>query len=210
MSLWFLKILLDVLEKESIMSERTPEGSIHTDSYIKNKKLMSFPSVESLQQVVNVLNECAAALNDKTRTIRESSISEVLGGVVGAGFGGAVSFTALYGLGIVGFSAAGITSGLAAAGAIVGGGMVAGVFVLAAPVAIGAGTCVAVVSRIKNKQLLQEKERIYVIALEKSNEILNAMESETEASEERKEYLKSLHILLDHAIEDLGKDLGLD
>ena len=43
------------------------------------------------------------------------------------------------------------------------------VFVLAAPVAIGAGTCVAVVSRIKNKQLLQEKERIYVIALEKSN-----------------------------------------
>ncbi|MBF0921861.1 MAG: hypothetical protein HXK49_02465, partial [Atopobium sp.] len=75
------------------MSERTPEGSIHTDSYIKNKKLMSFPSVESLQQVVNVLNECAAALNDKTRTIRESSISEVLGGVVGAGFGGAVSFT---------------------------------------------------------------------------------------------------------------------
>ena len=187
------------------MSERTPEGSIHTDSYIKNKKLMSFPSVESLQQVVNVLNECAAALNDKTRTIRESSISEVLGGVVGAGFGGAVSFTALYGLGIVGFSAAGITSGLAAAGAIV-----AGVFDLAAPVAIGAGTCVAVVSRIKNKQLLQEKERIYVIALEKSNEILNAMENETEASEERKEYLKSLHILLDHAIEDLGKDLGLD
>ena len=88
--------------------------------------------------------------------------------------------------------------------------MVAGVFVLAAPVAIGAGTCVAVVSRIKNKQLLQEKERIYVIALEKSNEILNAMENETEASEERKEYLKSLHILLDHAIEDLGKDLGLD
>ena len=36
---------------------------------------------------------------------------------------------------MTGFSAAGITSGLAAAGAIVGGGMVAGVAVLAAPVA---------------------------------------------------------------------------
>lgn len=192
------------------MSERTPEDSIHTDSYIKNKKLMSFPSVESLQQVVNVLNECAAALNDKTRTIRESSIPEILGGVVGAGFGGVVSFAALYGLGIVGLSAAGITSGLAAAGAIVGRGMAFGVVVLAAPVAFGAITCTAIVSRIRNKQLLQEKERIYVIALEKSKEILNAMENETGASEDRKEYLKSLHILLDYAIKDLRKDLGLD
>lgn len=192
------------------MSERTPEGSIHTDSYIKNKKLMSFPSVESLQQVVNVLNECAAALNDKTRTIRESSIPEILGGVVGAGAGAVVSFAALYGLGIVGLSAAGITSGLAAAGAIVGGGMAFGVVVLAAPVAVGAITCTAIVSSIRNKQLLQEKERIYVIALEKSKEILNAMENETGASEDRKEYLKSLHILLDYAIKDLRKDLGLD
>lgn len=192
------------------MSERTPEGSIHTDSYIKNKKLMSFPSVESLQQVVNVLNECAAALNDKTRTIRESSIPEILGGVVGAGAGAVVSFAALYGFGIVGLSAAGITSGLAAAGAFVGGGMAFGVVVLAAPVAVGAITCTAIVSSIRNKQLLQEKERIYVIALEKSKEILNAMENETGASEDRKEYLKSLHILLDYAIKDLRKDLGLD
>lgn len=192
------------------MSERTPEGSIHTDSYIKNKKLMSFPSVESLQQVVNVLNECAAALNDKTRTIRESSIPEILGGVVGAGAGAVVSFAALYGFGIVGLSAAGITSGLAAAGAFVGGGMAFGVVVLAAPVAVGAIACTAIVSSIRNKQLLQEKERIYVIALEKSKEILNAMENETGASEDRKEYLKSLHILLDYAIKDLRKDLGLD
>ena len=35
---------------------------------------------------------------------------------------------------VVGLSAAGITSGLAAAGALVGGGMAAGVAVLAAPV----------------------------------------------------------------------------
>lgn len=99
--------------------------------YVKKKKDMVFQSVESLQQVVNVVNEAAAAVNDKSCTIRESAIPEVLAGALGAGAGGVVSFTALYGLGsVVGLSAAGITSGLAAAGSIVGGGMVAGVFVL--------------------------------------------------------------------------------
>ena len=51
-------------------------------------KELVFQSVESLQQVVNVINEAAAALNDKTRTIRESPITEVLAGALGAGIGG--------------------------------------------------------------------------------------------------------------------------
>lgn len=88
--------------------------------YVKKKKDMIFQSGDSLQQVVNVVNEAGAALNDKGRTIRESSIPEVLAGALGAGIGGVGSFAALYGLGTVGLSAAGITSGLAAAGSIVG------------------------------------------------------------------------------------------
>ena len=85
-------------------------------NYVKKKKDMVFQSVDSLQQVVNVLNEAAVAVNDKTRTIRHSAIPEVLTGALGAGIGGVGSFLALYGLGTVGLSAAGITSGLAAAG----------------------------------------------------------------------------------------------
>ena len=105
--------------------------------YVTKKKNMNFQSVESLQSVVNVVNEAAVAVDDKKRTIRESAIPEVLAGALGAGIGGVGSFAALYGLGsVVGLSAAGITSGLAAAGGIVGGGMAAGVFVLAAPVAV--------------------------------------------------------------------------
>lgn len=38
---------------------------------------MNFQSVDSLQSVVNVVNEAAAALNDKKRTIKESAIPEV-------------------------------------------------------------------------------------------------------------------------------------
>lgn len=126
--------------------------------YVKKKKNMNFQSVESLQQVVNVVNEAAVALNDKSRTIRESAIPEVLSGALGAGIGGVGSFAALYGLGTVGLSAAGITSGLAA-GSIVGGGMVAGVFVLAAPAVIFAAGGVGITSHLKSKQLKQEKER---------------------------------------------------
>ena len=176
--------------------------------YIKKKKEMVFQSVDSLQQVVNVVNEAAAALNDSKRTIKESAIPEVLAGALGAGIGGVGSFAALYGLGVVGLSAAGITSGLATAGAIVGGGMVAGVFVLAAPIAVLAAGGVGVASHLKNKQLRQEKERLYKEVLIKHQAIIDALKKESEASKERLDYLQGLNILLQKALEDLQKDLG--
>ena len=172
------------------------------------KKDMIFKNPDSLQQVVNVLNEASEALNDKNRTIKESSIPEVLGAALGAGLGGAISFAALYGLGIVGFSAAGITSGLAAAGAVVGGGMVSGIFVLAAPVAGIAVAGYGVASHIKNKQLQQEKETLYKEALKKHQAIIQALKDESEATKDRLDYLQSLNILLTQAIKDLKKDLG--
>lgn len=176
--------------------------------YVTKKKDMVFKNVESLQQVINVINEAAAASNDKKRTISESSIPEVLTGALGAGIGGVGSFVALYGLGTVGLSAAGITSGLAAAGSLVGGGMVAGVFVLAAPVAILAAGGVGVASHLKNKQLKQEKERIYKEALSKHQAIIKLLEEEKNATQERLDYLQSLNIMLQQAIKDLSKDLG--
>ena len=177
--------------------------------YVKKKKDMVFQSVESLQQVVNVVNEAAAAVNDKSRTIRESAIPEVIAAALGAGIGGVGSFAALYGLGsVVGLSAAGITSGLAAAGSIVGGGMVAGVFVLAAPVAVLAAGGVGLAAHLKNKQLRQEKERLYKEALKKHEAIIQALKSEADADKERLDYLQSLNILLTQAIKDLKNDLG--
>ena len=179
------------------------------DTYVKKKKDMNFQSVDSMQSVVNVVNEAAVDLNDKNRTIKESAIPEVLAGALGAGIGGVGSFAALYGLGVVGLSAAGITSGLATAGAIVGGGMVAGVFVLAAPVAGLAAAGVGVTSHLKNKQLRQEKERLYKEALKKHEAIIKAMKAEADADKERMDYLQSLNILLQQAIKDLRHDLGI-
>lgn len=175
-----------------------------------NKKNMIYKNIESLQPIVNVVNEAASALNDKTRTISESAIPEVLTGALGAGIGGVVSFTALYGLGTVGLSAVGITSGLAAAGAIIGGGMVAGIFVLAAPIAGLAATGVGVATHIKNKQLKQEKERLYQEALKKHQAIIQSLKKETDADQKRLDYLQSLNIMLTKAIEDLRKDLNIN
>ena len=177
--------------------------------YVTKKKEMNFKNVDSLQPVVNVVNEAAAALDDKTRTIKDSAIPEVLAGALGAGIGGIASFAALYGLGVVGLSAAGITSGLAAAGTIIGGGMVAGVFVLAAPVAVLAAGGVGLAAHLKNKQLKQEKERLYQEVLRKHEAIINAMKDEAEVTQERLNYLQSLNILLTQAIKDLQHDLGV-
>ena len=173
----------------------------------KRKKLI-YQNIESLQPIVNVVNDAAVALNDKTRTIKESAIPEVVAGALGAGIGGVGSFMALYGLGTVGLSAAGITSGLATAGAIVGGGMVSGIFVLAAPVAILAGGGVYAASKLRSKQLRQEKERLYKEVLIKHQAIIDALKKESEASKERLDYLQGLNILLQKALEDLQKDLG--
>ena len=170
--------------------------------------MLVFQNLESLQPVVNVVNEAGEAVNDKSRTIKGCAIPEVLTGALGAGLGGVGSFAALYGLGTVGLSAAGITSGLAAAGAVVGGGMVAGVFVLAAPVAALAAGGVGVAAHLKNKQLHQEKERLYKEVVAKHQAIIQAIQEEADADRERLDYLESLNILLSQAIKDLQKDLG--
>ena len=171
------------------------------------KKDMKFSSIESLQSVVNIVNEAGLALQDRGRVIANSPISDVLTGALGAGIGGIGSFVALYGLGTVGLSAAGITSGLATAGALVGGGMVAGIFVLAAPIAILAGTGVGVASHLRNKQLKQEKDRLYQEAVRKQNAIIKALREENSSNKERIEYLTSLNVLLTRAIKDLKHDL---
>ena len=55
------------------MEKKRKNASKTKVTYVKKKKDMNFQSVESMQPVVNVVNEAAAALNDKNRTIRESA-----------------------------------------------------------------------------------------------------------------------------------------
>ena len=169
--------------------------------------MANFNTMDSLNQVQRTIDEAAKALNEPNRTIANSDIPEVLGAVAGVAPGAGLSLAALYGLGVTGFSAAGITSGLAAAGAWVGGGMVAGVGVLAAPVAIGGIVGYGIISKYKHKKLMQAKQEMYISVIEKHNELIRALHSTNTQNQERIEYLSSIITLLDAAQKDLKADL---
>ncbi|MCQ2294603.1 MAG: hypothetical protein MJZ67_03020 [Bacteroidales bacterium] len=169
----------------------------------------NFKSLDSLESVQKVINEASAAMKEPERTIATSDIPEVLGAVGGAVIGGAGGFAALYfGGSVVGLSAAGITSGLAAAGSIVGGGMVAGIGVLAAPVAVLGCVGYAVIHNSKEKKLKEEKHRLYNLALQKQQAIINMLQNRSKLSQERISYLTNLNELLRRAIVDLQADIN--
>lgn len=179
-------------------------------NYVQKKKDMRFQSQDALKTVQAVINDADLALNDKSRKIKDSPISEAVAGAVGVGVGAGVGFAALYlGGTVVGLSAAGITSGLAAAGALIGGGMAAGVAVLAAPAVVLGGTAMAVTSHARNKRLRDSKELLYKNAIAKQTAIVKALEQETNADKERIDYLNGLNTLLQAAIKDLQHDLGI-
>ena len=176
--------------------------------YIEDKNKMIYKSVDALVPVQRVINEAGKALSDKTMTIDDSEISEVLRAAGSMAVGGCISFAALFYGGVTGLSAAGITSGLAAAGGIVGGGMAAGVLVLAAPVAVlGAGAAIYASSKNK-KKLKQAKELCYKEAIKKQNAIIRELSEERTAAKERIELLTGYNNLLRGIINDLGHDLG--
>ncbi len=178
--------------------------------YVGNKKEMKFKSIDALSNVQKIIDEADVALKDKSRKIKDSPISEVLASALGAGVGAGIGFAALYfGGSVVGLSAAGITSGLAAAGSLIGGGMVAGIAVLAAPAVILSGAGIATATYLKYKRLREAKEVIYQEAIRKQNAIIQALAKESTADKERIDYLNSLNILLQSVIEDLKHDLGI-
>lgn len=80
---------------------------------------------------------------------------------------------------------------------------------MAAPAVVLAAGGVGVASHLKNKQLKQEKERLYQEALRQHEAIIKALKEEVNADKERLDYLKSLNILLQRAVEDLQHDLGV-
>jgi shikimate 5-dehydrogenase len=88
--------------------------------------------------------------------------------------------------------------------------MVAGIFVLAAPIVILGAGGVGIAAAIKRKQLRQEKERLLKVAVEKHHAIVTALKNEVDVTKERADYLTSLNILLKQAIKDLQTDLGVE
>lgn len=80
-------------------------------------------------------------------------ITEGLAACVGSTLGTAGSLTALYFLGTTGFSAVGISSGLATAGGIVAAGMLGGIVILTIPAALAGVAFYAIAKKRKNTKM---------------------------------------------------------
>ena len=165
-----------------------------------------YKDIKALEPVRRLVNEASDGVSDPGRTIETSSMPEVLGATVGAGLGGTASFVALYFLGTTGLSAIGITTALAAAGALVGGGMVAGLFVLAAPVAVLSVGGFAVVARVNRRRLIQTKEVLLRDIIARLDLVNRELARRIELAENRAKYLEALNVLLQAAIRDLRHD----
>jgi hypothetical protein len=168
-----------------------------------------YKNLSALATVEKLVNDVGAALADPKRVKSDDKqLNEALGLAGGVGAGGAAGFAALYFAGTTGLSAVGITSGLAAAGSIVGGGMVAGIGVLAAPAVILGVGGYALVSRRNVKKLIQRKEMLMQEIMRKQNAVTEELAEESKQTSERVTYLTGLNTLLQKAIEDLRADLA--
>lgn len=118
------------------------------------------PSDEMLRQG-GVMMELGFNRYSKLSKAEKEKISEAIGTVGGGVLGFGAITASVSSLGFAGLSAAGITSGLAALGGIVGGGMLVGISVAAAiPIAAGAlgyGIIKGVKAFFETQALNQEK-----------------------------------------------------
>ncbi len=102
---------------------------------------------------VNTKKDISIEIRDILNELEKQhpNVTEGLAAAVGASVGATGSFILLGTLGVSGYSAVGLTTGLAAAG--MGGGMLAGMAVLAAPIAILGIAGYAIAKSKRNAQL---------------------------------------------------------
>lgn len=168
-----------------------------------------YKNIDSLKPIEDLAAEASSALSDPSRDASDDKeINEALAAVGGIGAGGAIGLAGLYyGGSVVGLSAAGISSGLAAAGSLIGGGMAAGIAVLAAPaVVLGIGGY-ALMAKNNKKKLMQKKEMLLQEVQRKHNAIINELNKTSQQNKGRIEYLTRLNTLLQAAVNDLKNDL---
>lgn len=168
-----------------------------------------YKNIDSLKPLEKLIREASSAISDPNRLASDDNqINEALIAAGGVGVGGAIGFAALYlGGSVVGLSAAGITSGLAAAGTLIGGGMAVGIAVLAAPAVILGVGGYAVMANINKQKLKEKKEMLLQEIHRKHNAVISEIRKTANTQEERIDYLTRLNTLLQSAISDLESDI---
>lgn len=98
-------------------------------------------------------------------------------------------------------------AGLSGLAAVVIAGGTAFASIYAAPLVIIGGTIAGINAAEKRRKLNEEKERLYNLALQKHQAMINELKEQQVASKERIEYLESINVLLQESIVKLREDL---
>ncbi len=173
------------------------------------KRELVYKNMASLNAIKKIINETNSTLEDPNQLEFSNDLKEIMGGSLGG----------VLGIGIGGFTivAAGtgskvmlVTSGLAAVGGMVGGGMMTGMAVAAAPAAIlGAGG--AYLYSLRNKErLIQEKQRLVNEIDRKQVLLVKALKDKVNQQEERLAHLEDFQTLLRNSKKSLMDDLTID
>ena len=171
-----------------------------------------YPNSGSLEHVRNVLTQAGDAVNNPFKNSNISIIPELVETLAvpgGAVAGGAIGVGAVAASGTVGLGATGITTGLAALGSMIGGGMVAGLFVFSAPAVVcGVGAYVGV-QYWKSHRLNREKQALLDEARLKKDAIIDLLNNKNKLPDDQILPLQHLNIKLQQIIDGLKWDLGV-
>jgi hypothetical protein len=168
-----------------------------------------YRSADALVPVRKVLEETGKVLAEKSKWRLNIKVPPAAGATVGVAAGGVVGFAGMTAGAASGVSgAAAITSGLATAGSILGGGMLAGMAVVAAPaVALGIAGY-AVIANKNHKKLIFEKQALLQEALIKQAAIQEKLRYELDAREADVAHMQALLARLSEIVGNLRGDLG--
>ena len=192
----------------SLAALAVPHKFSSGDAVVGDSVEANYESLAALKPLRKLILEAGVAINDKTRTLLQREIPELFGAVGGVSAGiaaGAGILSTSAASGAVG--AAALTSGLSTAGAIVGGGMLAGIGVVAAPaLVLGAAGVWAVGQHNKNK-LFEAKEALLQEALRKRDALMGELHATNSSNTERVAYLTGLVAQLSAAVQNLQADM---
>jgi hypothetical protein len=193
----------------TIIPPRVTVGPLSKRGRRMSKRLTTvYPSLSALVSVERLLAEAGKAIDDQTRTLLHTEVPEILGAVGGAGAGMATGATILSAGAASGTAgAAALTSGLATAGSFLGGGMMAGIVVVAAPAVIFSVSGYWLLSKRNRRKLGLAKEAKLQEAIRKRDAMLRELQAKNRTNKERVDYLARLVTQLESVIENLEADL---
>jgi hypothetical protein len=167
-----------------------------------------YRTADALIPVRKLLHEAGEAISEVGSSSRGIKIPSVIGAAAGTAAGGAAgAATVALGAAASAHGAAAITSGLAFAGSILGGGMVAGMAVAATPAVVLGVAGYAALARRNQRRLMLEKQALLQEALRKHDAAIRAQQQAAGANEDELRYLRGLVAKLDEVIGNLRGDL---